>query len=99
MAHGHGGETEHHIVGYGIYLFVWLSLLVFTALTVAVAGLHLGKLSVMAALAIATCKSWIVANYFMHLKYEDRVFKIMVLIALATLATVIGLTFFDISFR
>ena len=99
MAHGHGEETEFHLVGYGIYLAVWVTLLVLTALTVAVAGLELGKISVMVALAIATFKSWMVANHFMHLKYEDRTFKIMVLIALATLATVIGFTFLDISFR
>ncbi len=99
MAHGHGEETEFHIVGYGIYIVVWLSLLVLTALTVAVAGLELGKISVMVALAIATFKSWFVVNHFMHLKYEDRAFKIMVMIALTTLATVIGFTFLDISFR
>lgn len=99
MAHGHGEETEFHIVGYEIYLAVWVTLVVLTVLTVAVAGLELGKISVMVALAIATFKSWVVANHFMHLKYEDRTFKIMVLIALATLATVIGFTFLDISFR
>jgi cytochrome c oxidase subunit 4 len=100
MAHGHGGETEeHHIVGYGVYVVVWVTLLVLTALTVAVAGLELGKISVLTALAIATCKSWVVANHFMHLKYEDRVFKIMVVVALGTLAVIIGLTFFDVSFR
>lgn len=99
MAHGHGEETEFHLVGYGIYLAVWVTLLVLTALTVAVAGLELGKISVMAALAIATFKSWMVANHFMHLKHEDRAFKIMVLVALGTLATVIGLTYFDFLFR
>ncbi len=98
MAHGHG-EPEYHIVGYGTYIFVWITLLVMTVLTVAVAGLELGQISVLVALAIATFKSWVVANHFMHLKYEDRVFKIMVLIALATLATVIGLTYFDFLFR
>ena len=99
MAHGHGEETEFHIVGYGIYLAVWVTLLVLTALTVAVAGLELGKISVMVALAIATFKSWMVANHFMHLKHEDRIFKIMVLVALGTLATVIGLTYSDFLFR
>ncbi len=98
MAHGHG-ETEYHIVGFGTYIFVWITLLVMTALTVAVAGLELGKISVLVALAIATFKSWVVANHFMHLRHEDRAFKIMVLVALATLATVIGLTYFDFLFR
>ena len=98
MAHGHG-EPEYHIVGYGTYIFVWITLLVMTVLTVAIAGLELGQISVLVALAIATFKSWIVANHFMHLRYEDRAFKIMVLVALGTLATVIGLTYFDFLFR
>lgn len=96
MAHKEG---EIHIVGYGTYVVVWVGLLLFTALTVSVAGLNLGKLSVIAALAIAATKSSLVLNYFMHLKYEDRVFKIMLLVALLTLATILGLTFFDVSFR
>ncbi len=99
MAHGHGEEAEFHIVGYGIYLAVWVTLLVLTALTVAVAGLELGKISVMVALSIATFKSWMVANHFMHLKHEDGVFKIMVLVALGTLAPLLGLTDFDFWFR
>jgi cytochrome c oxidase subunit 4 len=40
-----------------------------------------------------------VLNYFMHLKYEDRVFKVMLLVSIVTLATIIGLTFFDVAFR
>lgn len=98
MAHGHG-ETEYHIVGFGTYIFVWITLLVMTVLTVAVAGLELGKISVLVALAIATFKSWVVANHFMLLKHENRTFKIMVLVALSTLALVIGLTYFDFLFR
>ena len=98
MAHGHG-ETEYHIVGFGTYIFVWITLLVMTVLTVAVAGLELGKISVLVALAIATFKTWVVANHFMHLKHEDWVFKFMVLIALGTLATIIGLTYFDFLLR
>lgn len=98
MSHGYG-EPEFHIVGFGTYIFVWITLLVMTVLTVAVASLELGKISVLVALTIATFKSWIVANHFMHLKHEDRTFKFMVLVALGTLATVIGLTYSDFLFR
>lgn len=96
MAHN---EAEFHVVDYGTFVFVWLALLVFTALTVSVAGLNLGSLSVVTALAVASAKSALVLNYFMHLKYEDRVFKVMLLVSIVTLATIIGLTFFDVAFR
>lgn len=95
---GHN-EAEFHVVGYGTYVLIWLALLVFTALTVSVAGMDLGRLSVITALAVATAKSGLVLNYFMHLKYEDRVFKIMLLVSIVTLATILGLTFFDIAYR
>jgi hypothetical protein len=35
----------------------------------------------------------------MHLKYEKRVFKILLLVPIATLTFIIGLTFFDIWYR
>lgn len=92
-------ESEFHVVGYGTFVIVWLALLVFTALTVSVAGLNLGALSVVTALAVASAKSTLVLNYFMHLKYEDRVFKVMLLVSIVTLATILGLTFFDVAYR
>lgn len=92
-------EAEFHVVGYGTFVFIWLALLVFTALTVSVAGLNLGSLSVITALAVASAKSALVLNYFMHLKYEDRFFKVMLLVSIVTLATILGLTFFDVAYR
>jgi len=35
----------------------------------------------------------------MHLKYERRLFKALFLVPIATLAVIIGLTFFDIWYR
>jgi cytochrome c oxidase subunit 4 len=96
MAHN---ESEFHVIGYGTYVIIWLALLIFTVLTVSVAGMDLGRLSVLTALAIAAAKSGLVLNYFMHLKYEDRIFKVMLLVSIITLATILGLTFFDVAFR
>jgi cytochrome c oxidase subunit 4 len=41
----------------------------------------------------------LVAAIFMHLKYERLLVKLFFLGALATLATFIGLTFFDVLYR
>jgi len=92
-------EHQHEPVGYGIYILVWLALLVFTGLTVAVAGIHLPNIAVLTALSIAAIKTVLVVVFFMHLKYEDRVFKIMLFVATVTLAVILALTFVDISFR
>jgi len=92
-------NTEYHIISYNTYILIWLSLMVFTIVTVAVAGLNLAKLTVVVALFIATIKTSLVLLYFMHLKYERSVFKIMVLVTVITLGIFIGLTFFDVLFR
>jgi cytochrome c oxidase subunit 4 len=90
-------ENEH--AGYDVYLLAWVSLLILTAVTVAVAGLHLGKLSVLTAIAIAGIKATVVLMFFMHLKYEKPLFRTMVYVTLGVLVVVIGLTFTDIMYR
>jgi len=63
--------------------------------------MDLGRLSVLVALIIAAVKSWLVLNFFMHLKYEKGLllFKLMIPGILALLALFIGITFFDVAFR
>ena len=92
-------EEKHYIVPSRVFVAVWIALLALTAVTVIVAGMHLGRLSVLAALAIASVKAGLVLWFFMHLKYEDRLFKVLLLVPIVTLTVVIGLTFFDILYR
>jgi cytochrome c oxidase subunit IV len=89
-------HTSHtHIVGYGSYILIWLSLMAFSGITVAVAGFDLGKWTVITALIIASIKTWLVLSVFMHLKFENRLFRIFLFIALLTLLIFFVLTFFD----
>ena len=81
------------------YVAVWLVLLVLTAVTVTVAGLDLGQWSVFGAIFIALVKAALVLLFFMHIKYEDRVFKAMLSLAVVTLTVIMVLTFMDISYR
>jgi cytochrome c oxidase subunit 4 len=92
-------SDKHQLVGYGTYFLTWFALLVLTALTVTVAGMQLGSLSVLGAIVIASVKATIVLLIFMHLRYEARVFRIMVVVVVLTLAVFIGFTFFDVSYR
>jgi len=66
---------------------------------VTAAGMHFGKLSVLVALLIATIKSTVVLQIFMHLKHESKLFHNMIWIVLVTLTIFIGLTFTDTLFR
>ena len=85
---------------YQTYILVWLGLVTLTGITVSMAGMDLGRLSIGIVLAIAAIKSGLVLSYFMHLKYETGLlFKLMIPIVLAALTIFIGLTFTDIAFR
>jgi len=95
--HKHNSEEEH--AGYDVYVLTWVALLVLTAVTVTVAGMHLGRLSAMTAVLVAAVKASLVLYFFMHLKYENKLFKTMVYITLATFVVFIGITFLDILFR
>lgn len=92
-------EDNKHIVANRTFVTVWMALLALTAVTVTVAGMHLGRFSMLAALAIASSKAGLVLWYFMHLKYEEKLFKVLLLVPIATLTVIIGLTFFDIWYR
>jgi cytochrome c oxidase subunit 4 len=97
MNHEH--DTKHEPVGYGVFILAWFALLVLTSITVTAAGMDFGSLSVFVALVIAAIKATIVLYIFMHLKYESKLFHIMLYIVLITLILFIGLTFTDVLFR
>lgn len=92
-------ENQQHIIGYGTYVIIWLSLIALTSITVTVAGINLGTWTLFVALAIAAVKSSLVINVFMHIKYEDMIFKVFLLLSLSTLAIIFLLTYFDVFFR
>jgi cytochrome c oxidase subunit 4 len=91
-------HSEKHTPHYGIYIIVWLALLILTGVTVAVAGINFGGLTVATALLIASIKSYLVLTIFMHLKSESKVFSIFVGVALLFLLISFVLLFADYSF-
>jgi cytochrome c oxidase subunit IV len=92
-------HQQHQQIGYGRYILNWLGLLALTCATVTFAGMNLGRWIIITALTIASIKSMLVLNIFMHLKYEDRIFRIFVGVAIATFIIFISLTFFDYAFH
>ena len=88
-----------HIISYGKLTAVWLVLLTLTGLTVLITRVELGGYKVLGALAIACLKSGLVIAFFMHMKYEGRLLRWFLFLALASLAIFIGFTFFDVLYR
>ena len=93
----HSGET--HITEYRVYGWVLLVLLILTTITITVTWIDLAAWSVLIALLIATVKAGIVLTYFMHLKFESSLYRVLVIMVLVIFAMVILLTFFDYLLR
>ena len=91
--------AEAHHPSYGINILVWIGLLSLTAITVTIAGINLGSLALSVALIIASLKSFFVMNFFMHVKFDSKIFKIFIGICLVTFIIIFILTFFDLTFR
>ncbi|MEE9431159.1 MAG: cytochrome C oxidase subunit IV family protein [Melioribacteraceae bacterium] len=96
-------EEKHnlaeHDISYTPYLFIWISLLALTSITVTVAGLDLGNYTLVVAMSIAAIKSALVINIFMHIKFEDTIFKVFIAISFFTLSVIFILTFLDFLYR
>ncbi len=87
-------------MAYARYIYIWVALLVLTAITVTTASLNFGRIGILVVLAIAAVKSTLVLLYFMHLSSEKRLLlKLLVPIAICTLAIFIGLTYTDVLYR
>lgn len=90
--------VAHH-PSYGINVLVWIGLLSLTGITIAVAGINLGSLALSVALIIAGIKSMFVINFFMHVKFDSKIFKIFIAVCMITFIIMFILTFFDLTFR
>lgn len=88
-----------HIVPYRTYIVILIMLLTFTGLSILVTSYDLGPLAVSAALLFATCKTTLVFLYFMHLKFDQRIYALMASVVLLVFIIVIVITFLDYSFR
>ncbi len=92
-------DNSHHIVTYRTYGLVLLLLLVLTGVSVAVTQIELTRWSTAVALLLAGTKSVFVLAVFMHLKFDQRIFKVMAVLIILLLVVVMIVTFLDYWFR
>jgi cytochrome c oxidase subunit 4 len=84
-----------HIVEKSTYFGVFGALMALLGATVAISYIHLGRLNVAAALAIAFMKATLIILYFMHVRYSSRLLWIFVGAGFFWLAILFALTFPD----
>ena len=92
-------NDKPHIIPYRTFLLVLIALLIFTFISIGVTSYNLGPVTVLTALLLATAKTVLVLTYFMHLKYDVKMFAILVTAVLALIGVVIFITFLDYLFR
>lgn len=95
-------DTKHensHIIPYRTFLIILVILIVLALTSVALTQIYLGTLTVALALIIAVIKSSLVLRYFMHLKFESRMFTIGVVSVALLISSVIIITFLDYLYR
>jgi cytochrome c oxidase subunit 4 len=94
-------ENEHnnHIVPYRVHAVVLLFLLTMTFISVAVTSIELGPVTVTVALVLATIKSSLVLTYFMHLRFDKRLFAYLAIGVILLIGVVIYVTLLDYIYR
>ncbi len=92
-------NNSSHITDYKVLTRVLLVLMFLTFLTISVTSYNLAAFTVTIALLIAGVKSFLVLSYFMHLKYESLLLRILVSIVFVLFALIVLITFIDYSYR
>jgi len=93
-------ENKHiHITPVKTYIAIALILLVLTVITVAVSFIPLGAFNISVALAIASVKALLVAFFFMHLFYDNKLYLVIFGMGLLFLTIFLTLTMFDTTTR
>jgi len=90
---------DNHISSDSTNWTVLLILLILTTLSILVLHIHVGAFTVALALLLASVKVTIVLTYFMHLKFENMLLRLMVGGVFLLFAIVIVITFIDYYFR
>ena len=80
-AHGHGelDMGHHHVSSARLFGNVLLALLILTIVTVAVSRVDFGSANMLIAMGIASVKASLVIAFFMHVKWDTAINKIVFL--------------------
>jgi|SRR5689334_6570914 len=79
MSSGNGhGQGQGHIAPVGMYVGIFLALMVLTVVTYLVTWVDLGEFNLLVALAIAITKASLVILFFMHVWWSPKIIKVSV---------------------
>lgn len=89
-----------HVVPLKTNLVTLVTLVILTVVTVLTAKyVDLGEYNLLLAMFIASCKAFVVFNWFMHLKYDGMMNRAIALCGVAFLFLFVGFSYVDLFFR
>jgi cytochrome c oxidase subunit 4 len=92
-------RVSKHIVSPVVYVVIFVSLMLGTAITIWAAFQNFGKFNIVIALAIATIKATLVVLYFMHARYSPKRTQLVIVCSVFWLAIMLALTLADYDTR
>ena len=100
-AHGHGelDMGHHHVGSTAMFVSVLMALLFLTFITVAVAQFDFGAANMLIAMGIAAMKASLVIAFFMHVKWDTAINKIVFLSSFLFLSLLFIFTLADLFTR
>jgi len=98
MAHGKHDDL-YHVTPLKTYLTIFGSLLVLTVVTVLASRIDFGRANMVIAMLIASVKAALVMLFFMHLKYDNMMNRVIFGVGFFFLLVLFGFTGFDIITR
>lgn len=104
MEHGNH-DTSHHIIPSQVYFKTFAALIILTLLTVLLSptvmgeAVHFGKLNIVLAMAVASTKATLVVLFFMGLKYDGKMNRLIFGSGIFFLVVLYGFSIFDILTR
>jgi len=84
-----------HVLPKSTYYLIFFSLMVLTAITVAVAFVNLGSLNFPIAIAVAITKATLVVLFFMHVRWGTRLTWVVAASGFVWLLILFGITIGD----
>jgi len=91
--------SANHVIPFSTYRNVLLMLLALTVLSVVVAkpvsGIDTGIFNFIVAMGIASVKAGLVMAYFMHLKYDNKLYLAVIVSTVLFLALLFGIVVID----
>jgi cytochrome c oxidase subunit IV len=96
---GSMGNDKSHIPPYGMYLKTVVILLLLTALNITIATLGHSNWTAGIIVAIATIQAGIMLTWFMHLRWDNKLFRTLVIGVFVLYAIIVIITFLDYKFR